>query len=81
MKQKLTEMAYERQDLQKKMTHIQKCINEVDNALSGKKKYENEKKHRPRAHFVFENSAFVNAPSPPRTLDTLIKSQVLFQLS
>ncbi len=38
MKQKLTEMAYERQDLQKKMTHIQKCIKEVDNALSGKKK-------------------------------------------
>ena len=38
MKQKLIEMAYERQDLQKKMTHIQKCIKEVDNALSGKKK-------------------------------------------
>ena len=38
MKQKLTEMAYERQDLQKKMAHIQKCIKEVDNALSGKKK-------------------------------------------
>ena len=39
------------------------------------------KKHRPRGnHFVRKNSAF-SAPSGVRTLDTLIKSQVLYQLS
>ena len=39
------------------------------------------KKHHPRGnHFVRKNSAF-NAPSGVRTLDTLIKSQVLYQLS
>ena len=38
------------------------------------------KKHRPRCSFVIENSAF-NAPPGARTLDTLIKSQVLYQLS
>ena len=39
------------------------------------------KKHHPRGnHVVRKNSAF-NAPSGARTLDTLIKSQVLYQLS
>ena len=39
------------------------------------------KKHRPRGNrFVRKNSAF-DAPSGVRTLDTLIKSQVLYQLS
>ena len=39
------------------------------------------KKHRPRGnHIVRKNSAF-SAPSGARTLDTLIKSQVLYQLS
>ena len=39
------------------------------------------KKHRPRGyHNVRKNSAF-NASSGVRTLDTLIKSQVLCQLS
>ena len=39
------------------------------------------KKHRPRGNrFVRKNSAF-SAPSGVRTLDTLIKSQVLYQLS
>ena len=37
------------------------------------------KKHRPRCHFI-ENSA-LRAPPGARTLDTLIKSQVLYQLS
>ena len=39
------------------------------------------KKHRPRGNrIVRKNSAF-SAPSGVRTLDTLIKSQVLYQLS
>ena len=37
-------------------------------------------KHRPQCSFVIENSAS-NAPLGARTLDTLIKSQVLYQLS
>ena len=38
------------------------------------------KKHRPRSSYVCKNSVF-SAPSGVRTLDTLIKSQVLYQLS
>ena len=38
------------------------------------------KKHRPRSSHVCKNSAF-SASSGVRTLDTLIKSQVLYQLS
>ena len=38
------------------------------------------KKHRPHSSYVCKNSAF-DAPSGARTLDTLIKSQVLYQLS
>ena len=38
------------------------------------------KKHRPRSSYVCKNSA-LSAPSGVRTLDTLIKSQVLYQLS
>ena len=37
VKQRLTEMAYEKQALQKKMIHLQKCIKEVDDVLNGKK--------------------------------------------
>ncbi|WP_278335653.1 hypothetical protein [Roseburia sp. 499] len=37
VKQKITEVAYEKQSLQKKMIHLQKCIKEVDNVLNGKK--------------------------------------------
>lgn len=36
VKQKLTEMAYEKQSLQKKLIHLQKCIKEVDHVLNGK---------------------------------------------
>ena len=40
-----------------------------------------QEKHRPRGNrFVRKNSVF-SAPSGVRTLDTLIKSQVLYQLS
>ena len=38
------------------------------------------KKHRPRSSYVYKNSV-LSAPSGVRTLDTLIKSQVLYQLS
>ena len=38
------------------------------------------KKHRPRSSYVCKNSV-LSAPSGARTLDTLIKSQVLYQLS
>ena len=38
------------------------------------------KKHRPRSSCVYKNSV-LSAPSGVRTLDTLIKSQVLYQLS
>ena len=38
------------------------------------------KKHRPRSSCVYKNSV-LSAPSGARTLDTLIKSQVLYQLS
>ena len=38
------------------------------------------KKHRPRSSHVCKNSVF-SASSGVRTLDTLIKSQVLYQLS
>ena len=37
-------------------------------------------KHRPRSSYVCKNSV-LSAPSGARTLDTLIKSQVLYQLS
>ena len=37
-------------------------------------------KHRPRSSCVRKNSV-LSAPSGVRTLDTLIKSQVLYQLS
>ena len=37
-------------------------------------------KHRPRSSCVYKNSV-LSAPSGVRTLDTLIKSQVLYQLS
>ena len=37
MKQKLSEIAYEKQSLQKKMIHLQKCMKEVDSILNGKK--------------------------------------------
>ena len=40
----------------------------------------NKEKHRPRSSYVCKNSVF-SAPSGARTLDTLIKSQVLYQLS
>ena len=40
----------------------------------------NKEKHRPRSSYVCKNSAF-SASSGVRTLDTLIKSQVLYQLS
>ena len=41
----------------------------------------NKEKHRPRSSYVCKNSAFLSAPPGVRTLDTLIKSQVLYQLS
>ena len=37
VKQRLTEIAYEKQSLKKKMTHFQKCIKEVDDVLNRKK--------------------------------------------
>ena len=39
-----------------------------------------QEKHRPRGSYVRKNSV-LSAPSGARTLDTLIKSQVLYQLS
>ena len=38
------------------------------------------KKHHPQGSYVLKNGTY-NAPSGARTLDTLIKSQVLYQLS
>ena len=39
------------------------------------------KKHRPRGNRNVRKNSVLNAPSGVRTLDTLIKSQVLYQLS
>ena len=41
----------------------------------------NKKKHRPRGNRNVRKNSVLNAPSGVRTLDTLIKSQVLYQLS
>ena len=38
------------------------------------------KKHQPRSSYVFKTGT-LHAPPGARTLDTLIKSQVLYQLS
>mgnify|MGYP006981985086 FL=1 len=51
-----------------------------DNEQSGHSCFHAQKKHHPRSSNVFKNGTF-NAPSGARTLDTLIKSQVLYQLS
>ena len=51
-----------------------------DNEQSGHSCFYAQKKHHPRSSNVFKNGTF-NAPSGARTLDTLIKSQVLYQLS
>lgn len=37
LKQKLTEMAYEKPSTQKKAIHLQKCMQEVNDILNGKK--------------------------------------------
>ena len=39
------------------------------------------KKHRPRGNHNVRKNSVLSAPSGARTLDTLIKSQVLYQLS
>ena len=39
------------------------------------------KKHRPRGYRNVRKNSVLSAPSGVRTLDTLIKSQVLYQLS
>ena len=39
------------------------------------------KKHRPRGNRFVRKNSVLSAPSGARTLDTLIKSQVLYQLS
>ena len=39
------------------------------------------KKHRPRGNRNVRKNSVLSAPSGVRTLDTLIKSQVLYQLS
>ena len=39
------------------------------------------KKHRPRGNRNVRKNSVLSAPSGARTLDTLIKSQVLYQLS
>ena len=39
------------------------------------------KKHRPRGNRFVRKNSVLSAPSGVRTLDTLIKSQVLYQLS
>ena len=41
----------------------------------------NKEKHRPRGNRNVRKNSVLNAPSGVRTLDTLIKSQVLYQLS
>ena len=41
----------------------------------------NKEKHRPRGNRNVRKNSVLNAPSGARTLDTLIKSQVLYQLS
>ena len=41
----------------------------------------NHKKHRPRGNRFVRKNSVLSAPSGVRTLDTLIKSQVLYQLS
>ena len=38
-------------------------------------------KHRPRGNHIVRKNSVLSAPSGVRTLDTLIKSQVLYQLS
>ena len=40
-----------------------------------------QEKHRPRGNRNVRKNSVLNAPSGVRTLDTLIKSQVLYQLS
>ena len=41
----------------------------------------NKEKHRPRGNRIVRKNSVLSAPSGVRTLDTLIKSQVLYQLS
>ena len=41
----------------------------------------NKEKHRPRGNRNVRKNSVLSAPSGVRTLDTLIKSQVLYQLS
>ncbi len=48
--------------------------------LYSKMKAEHEKKHHPQGSQVLKNGTY-SARSGARTLDTLIKSQVLYQLS
>ena len=40
-----------------------------------------QEKHRPRGNRIVRKNSVLSAPSGVRTLDTLIKSQVLYQLS
>ena len=40
-----------------------------------------QEKHRPRGNRIVRKNSVLSAPSVVRTLDTLIKSQVLYQLS
>ena len=40
-----------------------------------------QEKHRPRGNRIVRKNSVLSAPSGARTLDTLIKSQVLYQLS
>ena len=40
-----------------------------------------QEKHRPRGNRFVRKNSVLSAPSGVRTLDTLIKSQVLYQLS
>ena len=41
----------------------------------------NKEKHRPRGNRNVRKNSVLSAPSGVRTLDTLMKSQVLYQLS
>ncbi len=37
IKQRVVEIVYEKQSLQKKIIHLQKCMKEVDSVINGKK--------------------------------------------
>ena len=75
----LAQFCYEHQKLECCMRKIRKNAEELCKILCFII-FKN-KKHRPRGNRNVRKNSVLSAPSGARTLDTLIKSQVLYQLS